>query len=396
MYNDISHFFRLMACCRFFWNRCHFPSLIQLWPFHFWSQSLARFPSGQMKDVVKIIRHQWNPKLPQGWPLNHPHESPPTEPQWFISQSNKKRWARERWSGSGVESVNVSNHGEVAEFNRLSTASSSSGDQQVRTIRGHCVRHRNTGMKGAINEFLPPTGATVYSAQGRAEVMHSTMALLGLGAQYWCHTTHLHIIPCYWLVWSQPAVLGSNNKQSSFFSSPPLTLSPPIALSLPHTLRETDGKLHFLPPTPRWISYTHRSWFIDQSHVNTAVILHCTIAQNEQRLLMPPGWIGSAAKAVIRRTQLVLFKRQLLSLCISVHLQNKRLKPLNRNLVMFMNDSVCIDSACVRRHDELLQRRSSAQKKEEKKQQNFWRCCHIILTANKLLTEEPQLPGALQ
>lgn len=25
--------------------------------------------------------------------------------------------------------------------------------------------------------------------------------------------------PCYWLVWSQPGVLGSNNKQSSFFSS---------------------------------------------------------------------------------------------------------------------------------------------------------------------------------
>lgn len=73
--------------------------------------------------------------------------------------------------------------------------------------------------------------------------------------------------PCYWLVWSQPWVLQSNNKHSSFFSS---LFSRLIPLTPTHS--ESDRADSFLHPPPR-IPCAPRSWFIDQSLVNTAEIL---------------------------------------------------------------------------------------------------------------------------
>lgn len=116
--------------------------------------------------------------------------------------------------------------------------------------------------------------------------------------------------PYYWLVWSQPGALGSNNKQSSFFSPSSLFYR---LIPLTPTYSERNGAdssffFFFFGPalspcipctsahglSIRAASILLRSWS-REVHNHT----------EWQRLFIPRGWTGFCSKAVIKKTLLV-------------------------------------------------------------------------------------------
>lgn len=227
--------------------------------FHF--VPCSHFPSGKMKDVTTSDR---NYKLLQGEILNHPHES---------SQQNLGDLFHNPIKTQGVRMVEcLSNHGEVVEFKGLST--SSCVDQQVGFLPADevavCVAQQWQEAEGT-HQWVPSSlGSLCLLSTGRLGHQHNGVAgPLCLILMSYHSSPHY---PCYWLVWSQPGALGSNNKQSSFFLFLPL-----IAPTPTRTERNQENFFSF-PESPTPL----RSWFIDQSHVNKTEILKPWTAQSHR------------------------------------------------------------------------------------------------------------------
>ncbi len=176
--------------------------------------------------------------------------------------------------------------------------------------------------------------------------------------------------PYYWLVWSQPGALGSNNKQSSFFSSLFFTVS---SHWLPRTSREMEPILSLslffffvfslLPESPappfmvlsiRAASMLPRFWSPEvHNHTEWVEAFH-------------PSWLNwFCSKAIIKTTRFGVHKAAAFTALWSIYWEPSQ--PLNTSLVfiyaiILLHKSICIVSACVRCDDKLLQRCCFVQK----------------------------------
>lgn len=109
-----------------------------------------------------------------------------------------------------------------------------------------CGRPNNAQRREAegTHQWVPfSQGSHCLLSTGRAGEQHNGVAgPLCLILMSYYSSPHY---PWYWLVWSQPGALGSNNKQSSFFSS--LFLSHPTDS---HTETELILSSSLLPASP--------------------------------------------------------------------------------------------------------------------------------------------------